>query len=63
MEHEAPELWRRTIQQADRELRRLGRTHGVDLRRRYIKVYEFQVRGVIHYHALIRLDGYNPDCP
>ncbi|PYC69194.1 plasmid replication initiator protein RepSA [Micromonospora arborensis] len=61
--HEAPELWRRTIQQADRELRRLGRTHGVDLRRRYIKVYEFQVRGVIHYHALIRLDGYNPDCP
>ncbi|WNM41685.1 plasmid replication initiator protein RepSA [Micromonospora halotolerans] len=61
--HEAPELWRRTIQQVDRELRRLGRTHGVDLRRRYIKVYEFQVRGVIHYHALIRLDGYNPDCP
>ncbi len=35
----------------------------MDLRRRYIKVYEFQVRGVIHYHALIRLDGYNPDCP
>jgi len=26
-------------------------------------VWEFQVRGVIHYHALIRLDGYNPDCP
>ena len=24
--HEAPELWRRTIQQADRELRRLGRS-------------------------------------
>jgi hypothetical protein len=61
--HEAPELWRRTIQQADRLLRRLGRAHGVDLRRRYLKVYEFQVRGVIHYHALIRLDGYNPDCP
>ncbi|MFC7547167.1 replication initiator [Plantactinospora sp. GCM10030261] len=61
--HEAPELWRRTIQQVDRELRRLGRSYGVDLRRRYIKVYEFQVRGVIHYHALIRLDGHNPDCP
>jgi hypothetical protein len=30
---------------------------GVDLRRRYVKVYEFQARGVIHYHALIRLDG------
>jgi hypothetical protein len=61
--HEAPELWRRTIQQVDRELRRLGRALGVDLRRRYLKVYEFQARGVIHYHALIRLDGYNPDCP
>ncbi|GGM27654.1 replication initiator [Dactylosporangium sucinum] len=61
--HEAPELWRRTIQQADRLLQRLGKAHGVDLRRRYLKVYEFQVRGVIHYHALIRLDGYDPDCP
>ncbi|MFY1675058.1 replication initiator [Plantactinospora sp. WMMB334] len=61
--HEAPELWRRTIQQVDRELRRLGKRHGVDLRRRYIKVYEFQARGVVHYHALIRLDGYHPDCP
>jgi hypothetical protein len=61
--HEAPELWRRTIQEVDRNIRRLGRAHGVDLRRRYIKVYEFQIRGVIHYHALIRLDGYHPDCP
>jgi hypothetical protein len=61
--HEAPELWRRTIQEADRELQRLGRRLGVTLRRRYLKVYEFQVRGVIHYHALIRLDGYHPDCP
>ncbi len=61
--HEAPELWRRTIQQADRLLQRLARCLGVDVRRRYLKVYEFQVRGVIHYHALIRLDGVNPDCP
>jgi hypothetical protein len=61
--HEAPELWRRTIQEADRDLQRLGRHLGVDLRRRYVKVYEFHARGVIHYHALIRLDGYHPDCP
>jgi len=61
--HEAPELWRRTIQQVDREIRYLGRALGVTLRRRYLKVYEFQVRGAIHYHALIRLDGYHPDCP
>jgi hypothetical protein len=61
--HQAPELWRRTIQEVDRDLQRLGRHLGVDVRRRYVKVYEFQVRGVVHYHALIRLDGYNPDCP
>jgi hypothetical protein len=61
--HQAPELWRRTIIRLDRNLHQLGRTLGVTLRRRYIKVYEFQARGVIHYHALIRLDGHNPDCP
>jgi hypothetical protein len=61
--HEAPELWRRTIQEADRELGRLGKRLHVDLRRRYVKVYEFQARGVVHYHAIIRLDGYHPDCP
>lgn len=61
--HEAPELWRRTIQQVDRELRRLGHVYGVELRRRYVKVYEFQARAVVHYHILIRLDGYHPDCP
>ena len=61
--HEAPELWRRTIQEADRELGRLGKRLGVTLRRRYFKVNEFQARGVIHYHAVIRLDGYHPDCP
>jgi hypothetical protein len=61
--HEAPELWRRTIIQLDRNLGRLGRAYGVELRRKYIKVYEYQVRGAIHYHALIRLDGRDPDCP
>ncbi|MET8146884.1 replication initiator [Actinoplanes sp. NPDC049668] len=61
--NQAPELWRRTIQEFDRELARLGKRLGTTLRRQYHKVYEFQVRGVIHYHALIRLDGYHPDCP
>ncbi|MEV6492243.1 replication initiator, partial [Actinoplanes sp. NPDC051633] len=60
---EASELWRRTIQEFDRELGRLGKRLGVPLRRQYHKVYEFQARGVIHYHAVIRLDGYHPDCP
>ncbi|MEH1124450.1 replication initiator [Micromonospora sp. CPCC 206061] len=61
--HEAPELWRRTIIRLDRNLDRLGRIHGVELRRKYVKVYEMQTRGAVHYHALIRLDGRNPDCP
>ncbi|MCA2219378.1 replication initiator, partial [Jidongwangia harbinensis] len=60
---EATELWRRTIQEFDRELERLGKRLGVTLRRQYHKVYEFQARGVIHYHAVLRLDGYHPDCP
>jgi replication initiator protein RepSA len=61
--HQATELWRRTIQQIDREIQRLARTHGVQLRRRFFKVYEFQTRAAIHYHMLLRLDGYHPDCP
>jgi hypothetical protein len=57
----APELWRRfTI-----ALRRaLGRRLGIrerELRRRlrvsFAKVAEFQRRGVVHLHAIIRLDG------
>ncbi|AXG14390.1 replication initiation protein [Intrasporangium calvum] len=57
----APELWRRfTI-----DLRRaLARTLGVSESRlkdratvQYAKVAEYQQRGLIHFHALIRLDG------
>ncbi|MGO4596018.1 replication initiator [Terrabacter sp. 2RAF25] len=57
----APELWRRfTI-----DLRRLLARHlGVPETRlselltvQYAKVAEFQQRGIVHFHALIRLDG------
>ncbi|MGH3330743.1 MAG: replication initiator [Nocardioidaceae bacterium] len=57
----APDLWRRfTI-----ALRRLvARTLGVPATRlgehatvQYAKVAEFQLRGVVHFHALVRLDG------
>jgi replication initiator protein RepSA len=61
--HEAPELWRRTLEKVKVRLARLGKRLGTELRRPYVKVYEFQARGVIHYHAVIRLDGYHPDCP
>jgi hypothetical protein len=29
---------------------------------RFVKVAEYQARGVIHYHAIIRLDGTTGDC-
>jgi hypothetical protein len=57
----APELWRRTTIAV---YRTLGRLVGVDeagLRRlvriSYAKVAEFQRRGAIHFHAVLRLDA------
>ncbi len=61
----APELWRRFRIALDREIaavlgvsdRKLKRYARLD----YSKVVEFQARGLIHVHALFRLDG--PDGP
>jgi len=57
----AGDLWRRFTTYLPRHLARLaGLTPGElrDLARvRYVKVAEYQARGVIHYHALIRLDA------
>ena len=59
--HYAPELWKRTVQ----ALRR-GLAHALGVPRsklstvahvRFAKIAEFQRRGVVHYHAIIRLDG------
>lgn len=57
----APELWKRTVQAIRRGLAqelcvprsKLSQTARV----RFAKVAEFQRRGVVHYHALIRIDG------
>jgi hypothetical protein len=54
-------LWKRTVQEIRRELaRELGvarhRLRHV-VRVRFVKASEFQRRGVVHYHAVIRLDG------
>jgi hypothetical protein len=61
----APELWRRTTIALRRAL---AITLGVPEKRlktvaslQYAKVAEYQARGLIHFHALIRLDG--PDGP
>jgi hypothetical protein len=57
----APELWKRTVQGIRRGLAaalgvprsKLSHTARV----RFAKVAEFQRRGVVHYHAIIRIDG------
>ena len=59
----AGELWRRTTITLTRALAPLERAHGVKLRVSYGKVAEYQRRGVVHFHALIRLDTRDPDDP
>ena len=57
----APELWRRTTISIARALARLAGVSRSELakvvRVSYVKVAEFQRRGQVHYHAIIRLDG------
>jgi hypothetical protein len=61
-------LWRRFTTYLPRYLARLAGLTQKDLRAlvavRYVKVAEYQSRGVIHFHAVIRLDeageGYRP---
>jgi hypothetical protein len=59
----ASELWRRTTIAINRTLTRHGRAHGGRVRLSFGKVAEYQRRGVVHYHALVRLDGVDPDDP
>ncbi|WP_061290207.1 replication initiator [Herbidospora cretacea] len=64
----APELWRRFTEALRR---RLAKTGGLPLRElrehlmlSFAKVAEYQKRGVVHVHAVIRLDGpTGPDSP
>ena len=57
----AGELWRRFTTYLPRTLARLAGLTQTQLRSlatvRYVKVAEYQARGVIHYHAIIRLDA------
>ena len=67
----AGKLWRRFTTYLPRRLaRRLGITHKqlrALARVRYVKVAEYQARGIVHFHAVIRLDatgdGYRPPPP
>jgi hypothetical protein len=62
----APELWRRFTIYLPRQLARLtGITQKQlrsEVRARFVKVAEYQARGVVHYHAVIRLDAAGNDC-
>lgn len=57
----AGELWRRFVTYLPRHLARLAGLTQSQLRDvcsvRYVKVAEYQARGVIHFHAIIRLDA------
>jgi len=56
----AGELWRRTMIAARRGIKSLEKRHAVKLRLSYTEVAEFQHRGAVHFHALVRLDGRDP---
>jgi hypothetical protein len=61
----AGELWRRFTTYLPRHLAHLAGLTLKQLRQlaavRYVKVAEYQARGVIHYHAIIRLDAPGDD--
>jgi hypothetical protein len=61
----APELWRRFTINLRRALARRAGLTAAEFARRcrvsFVKVAEFQRRGVVHFHALIRLDGPGED--
>jgi hypothetical protein len=56
----AGDLWRRFITYLPRHLARLAgitqKTLLAQVRIRFVKVAEYQARGVVHFHAVIRLD-------
>ncbi len=61
----APELWRRTTIAVSRHLATALGLSETAARKvaslQFVKVAEYQARGLIHFHAMIRLDG--PDGP
>jgi hypothetical protein len=64
--NQAGELWRRTTMAITRTIRRTAKSRGIDpktVKVSYGKVAEMQRRAVIHFHAVIRLDGADPTDP
>jgi hypothetical protein len=77
--NQAGELWRRTKQAIERHLGQLARRRGIPpirvpcgngkyrlvdpIRVAHGKAAEYQARGAVHFHVLLRLDGYHPADP
>jgi hypothetical protein len=62
--NQAGELWRRTKQAMERHLNQQARRRGLPkVRVSHGKAAEYQNRGAVHFHALLRLDGIDPDDP
>lgn len=60
----AGELWRRTKQVIERRLNHQARTRRLTrVRVSHGKAAEFQRRGAVHFHVLLRLDGYDKNSP
>jgi hypothetical protein len=57
----AGELWRRTTIALQRAVAAQGKHLDARVRVQYAKIAEYQRRGTVHFHALVRLDGYDPD--
>ncbi len=61
----AGDLWRRFTTYLPRQLARLAGVTQKELRSvlriRYVKVAEYQARGIVHFHAVIRLDAPGDD--
>jgi len=63
--NQAGELWRRTKQAIERHLNQAIRHRGLpgEIRVAHGKAAEYQARGAVHFHALLRLDGYDDADP
>jgi hypothetical protein len=61
----AGELWRRTKQAIERHLNQAARHRGLpgEIRVAHGKAAEYQARGAVHFHVLLRLDGYDEADP
>ena len=61
----AGELWRRTKQAIERRLNQAARRRHLPygVRVAHGKAAEYQARGAVHFHALLRLDGHDPADP